>query len=98
MKNVISLRDVEDMARKGQDLRSLPLDAILTPSAREFLHDLEMDGGGAAGKNSAAGSGKNSQPAKPLTSKSPKSELVGFFNSPYALSLKEQLCDIGRRL
>ena len=33
MKSVISLRDVEDMLRKGQDLHGLPGDAILTPSA-----------------------------------------------------------------
>ena len=100
MKNVISLRDVEDMVRKGQDLRGLPADAILTPSAREFLHDLEMDGGGtsaASGKNSPA-AGKLSPPARPLTSKSPKAELEAFFKSAYAHDLKEQLCDIGRRL
>jgi L-fuculose-phosphate aldolase len=100
MKNVISLRDVEDMVRKGHDLRGLPSDAILTPSAREFLHDLEMDGGGTSapsGKNSAA-TGKPSPPARPLYSKSPKSELEAFFKSAYAQDLKEQLCDIGRRL
>ena len=36
--------------------------------------------------------------AKRLTSKSSKSELEAFFNSPDALNLKEQLCDIGRRM
>src|ERR1041385_1794234 len=98
MKNVISLRDVEDMVRKGQDLRTLPADALLTPSAREFLHDLEMDGRGASPAKNSPTSGKLSPPSKPLNSKSPKSELEAFFKSAYAHDLKEQLCDIGRRL
>jgi len=33
-----------------------------------------------------------------LNSKSPKAELDAYFNSPAAHELKEQLCDIGRRL
>jgi L-fuculose-phosphate aldolase len=100
MKNVISLRDVEDMVRQGQSLQNLPADVILTPSAREFLHDREMNGGGgeAALKNATFVSGKLTPPAKPLTASSSKAELEAFFNSPYALNLKEQLCDIGRRL
>ena len=102
MKKVISLRDVEDLVRQGQSLHHLPEDTILTPSAREFLHDLEMNGGGKAGGSAAgapsASPDKLAPPAKPLSSKSPKPELEAFFNSPYAHSLKEQLCDIGRRL
>src|SRR5207248_10351236 len=39
-----------------------------------------------------------SAPAKPLSSKSPKSELDAFFNSAYCRDLQEQICDIGRRL
>jgi len=105
MKNVISLRDLEEMLRQGEDLRSLPAEAILTPSARDFLRDLEWNGTGKAKQASAsaeagkpAGSGKPQPPAKPLTSKSPKAELEGFFNSPYCRDLKQQICDIGRRL
>ena len=33
-----------------------------------------------------------------MNSKSSKAELEAFFNSPYAQSLKEQICDMGRRL
>ena len=102
MKNVISLRDVEDMVRKGQSLQDLPADAILTPSAREFLHDLEMNGGGkadlVAARTSSVAPDKLTPPAKPLSSKSSKSELETFFNSAYCHNLKEQLCEIGRRL
>src|SRR4029078_6994136 len=37
-------------------------------------------------------------PSKPLSSKSSQAELEALFNSAYALDLKEQLCEIGRRL
>jgi len=37
MKNVISLRDVEDLVRKGQGLHNLPADAILTVNTAPFL-------------------------------------------------------------
>jgi L-fuculose-phosphate aldolase len=99
MSKVISIRDLQDMVQNGQDVKNLPADAIITPSARDFLHDLQMNGtkNGANNSNSTGG-GKLSAPPKNLTSKSPKSELEAFFNSPYAQNLKEQLCEIGRRL
>lgn len=102
MSRVISVRDIQELIRSGQGAGSIPADAILTPSARDFLHDLETNG---AAKNGAAKNGSNSSnggplspPSKKLNSKSPKAELEAFFNSPYAHGLKEQLCDIGRRL
>jgi len=96
MRNVISLKDLEQMVRNGQSLSSLPADAILTPSAREFLQDREINPSANAGTSAAQGI--TGAPTKLLTSKSSKAELEAFFNSPYALGLKEQLCDIGRRL
>jgi L-fuculose-phosphate aldolase len=103
MSQVISIRDLQDMVRDGRDVKNLPADAIITPSARDYLHDLQMNGvknGAASAKpaGSAAGGDKFSPPAKKLDSKSSKAELEAFFNSPYAQNLKEQLCDIGRRL
>ena len=44
MKQVISVRDLEEMLRNGKDVRSLPADALLTPSARDFLRELETSG------------------------------------------------------
>ena len=44
MKTVISVRDLEEMVRSGKDVRSFSDDVILTPSARDFLHDLSMNG------------------------------------------------------
>jgi L-fuculose-phosphate aldolase len=102
MKQVISVRDLEDMQRSGRDLRKLPDDAILTPSARDFLHDYEINGkpdsNGSTAKAAIVADGKLAAPAKPLSSKSSKADLEAFFNSPYCHNIKEQICDMGRRL
>ena len=102
MKNVISVRDLEERVRQGQDVLSLPAETILTPSARDFLRELEDGAGrkGAAGGAKAipAAGEKPQPPAKPLSSKSAKSELEALFNSPYGHDLKLQICEVGRRL
>src|SRR5881227_2648184 len=102
MKTVISARDIEELLAKGGSASSLPSDAIFTPSARDLLRDLESRNGRAVAKPAPpgeyAGNGKQSSPPKQLNSKSPKAELEAFFNSAYCQGLKEQLCDIGRRL
>src|SRR5579862_4132166 len=103
MKQVISVRDLEEMLRNGKDVRAVPEDAILTPSARDFLRDYEtgakvQTNGNGAARASAVSNGKPTPPAKPLNSKSSKAELEAFFDSAYALNLKEQICDMGRRL
>ena len=43
MKNVISIRDLQEMIRNGQSVKNLPADALITPSARDYLHELEMN-------------------------------------------------------
>src|SRR5512146_286026 len=101
MKQVISIRDLEEMVRDGRDIGSLPADAILTPSARDFLRALEMEKTPKASpnsRNSAAAAGKIQPPATPLSSKSSKAQLEAFFNSAYCHDLKQQVCEIGRRL
>lgn len=103
MKTVISARDIEELLRNGGDIKSLPSDALITPSARDLLRDLEMRGapksnGEVSKAKPAAPEKEIAPPAKPLNSKSPKAELEAFFNSPYCQNLKEQICDIGRRL
>ena len=92
MKTVISAKDIEELLRSGGDLKSLPSDAIYTPSARDLLRDRESHGS-ISGVRSVS-----SAPVPPLHSKSPNADLESFFNSPAARVLKEQLCDIGRRL
>ena len=107
MSKVISIRDVQDMIRNGQDVKSLPADAIITPSARDLLHELQMNGGGKPSAPATNGSSsavapvngeKLSPPAKTLSSRSPESELEALFNSPYVHSLKVQICEMGHRL
>jgi L-fuculose-phosphate aldolase len=93
MPAVITAKEVEDLIAKGGDPKSLPADAILTPSAKDAVRDYHHARRGAASTGSAS-----SSPAKPLSSKSSKAELEAYFNSPTAHALKEQLCDIGRRL
>jgi len=95
MRQVISIRDLEEMVRNGKDARALPAYALLTPSARDFLRDLEANGNSRAPSAQAA---KASPPAKPVTSKSSKAEIEAFFNSPQMDELKRQICDIGRRM
>jgi L-fuculose-phosphate aldolase len=99
MKTVISAKDMEELLRNG-NLQSLPADAILTPSARDLLRDAHNRRNGAP----QAASAQPAQPAAPapapksVTSKSSKAELEAFFNSPHCQALKEQICDIGRRM
>ena len=95
MKPIISLRDLEEMVRSGKDFRALAADAVLTPSARDLLRDLENP---APHKTATLESVRPQAPAKPVTSKSPKAEIEAFFNSPQVNEYKNQLCDIGRRL
>ena len=103
MKQVISVRDLEEMQRNGKDVRMLPEDVILTTSARDFLRDFETTGklfsnGSMAAKANVVSDGKLTPPAQPLSSKSSKAELEAFFNSSYCHNLKEQICEMGRRL
>ncbi len=94
MKPVISAKDIEDLLSNGGDPGGLPSDAIFTPSARDLLRDWRNR----PGRNGAAQVSAPAPPAKPLNSKSPKAQLDAFFNSPYCRKLKEQICEIGRRL
>ena len=95
MKQVISLRDLEEMVKNGKDIRALTADALLTPSARDFLRDREGQNGSLAANTALANA---PVVTKAVTSKSPKADLDAYFNSPHILALKQQICDIGRRL
>jgi len=94
MKPVISAKDIEDLLQKGGNIASLPADAIYTPSARDALRDLQN----AKNRPAAVAAAVAAAPAKPLNSKSPKAELEAYFNSPAAHRLKEDICEVGRRL
>lgn len=95
MKQVISVRDLEEMVRNGGDVRAVPSDALLTPSARDFLRDLEGNGVYKAGNGST-----ESRPTTPvkISSKSSKAELDAFFATPHVQQLKAEICEVGRRM
>ena len=101
MSRIISVRDIQNMVRNGQTV-TIPGDAIVTPSARDLLGELARNGKAkvAAAKDGSdsAGQAKTFPPVTKLNSKSPKSELEAFFRSPQAQSLKEQICETGRKL
>jgi len=94
LKQVISVKDLEEMLRVGKDVLTLPPDAVVTPSARDFLRDLEKS---AANKTDKV-QNPPVTPANPVTSRSTKAEIEAFFNSPAIHEYKLQLCDVGRRL
>jgi len=100
MRTVISARDIEQLLSNGGDLSSLPADAIITPSAQDLLRDIENRRTVRPSEAvvTAKPVGPVAPPSKVLSSKSSKSELEAFYNSAYCHGLKEQLCDIGRRL
>lgn len=104
MKQVFSLRDLEEMARNGRDVLALPADAILTPSARDFLRDRENGKAGAVngvvhqGKPAPLPPNDGASTLPRVSSKSSKAELEVFFQSPVLHALKEQICEVGRRL
>ena len=95
MKQIISVRDLEELVRSGKDLRSVPGDALLTPSARDFLREHDATG---AKQSGAAPASESSSAARTVSSRSSKNDLEGFFNSTPLRELKLQICDIGRRL
>ncbi|MEY4388152.1 MAG: hypothetical protein RLY20_3435 [Verrucomicrobiota bacterium] len=98
MSKVITARDVEELIQKGGSVSSLPSDAIITPSARDMIRDLENKAASTGSPVVSAAPAPLAPPSKKLNSKSPKAELEAFFNSPYAHSLKVQICEMGKRL
>jgi L-fuculose-phosphate aldolase len=107
MKQVISVRDLQEMLRHGQNIRVLPEDALLTPSARDFLRDYETNGRSqplpVAPTPRAAEAAPASAPTGALknhgvTSRSPRGQIEAFFNSPEIAAIKDRICEIGRRM
>jgi L-fuculose-phosphate aldolase len=97
MKNVISARDIEDLIRGGGSVKDLPADALLTPSAKDMLNDMDLGGNGFAASPAPTRATSVGTPMK-ISSKSSPAELEAFFNSPEINVFKEQICDIGRRM
>jgi len=96
MKKVYSARDIDELHRGG-GLGSIPSDAIITPSARDRMKEL---GAAKAKRNGspAKGGGSDGGIDQAVRANSPKADLERLFNCPAVHELKEQICEVGRRL
>ncbi len=100
MKQIISARDVEAVLAKGGDLGQWPSDAILTPSAKDLIR---ARGTNPAPQATPAASNGVAQAAANVTqlgvtASSSAADLEAFFNTAEMHDLKEQICDVGRRM
>ena len=86
MKTVISAKDIEQLLRNGGDVQGLLADAILTPSARDRLREME---GPASYKASASGATAASD--KPVTSKSAKDTQGVLVSGIYGTELQPEV-------
>jgi L-fuculose-phosphate aldolase len=103
MKPVISARDIQELIRTGADLSQVADGAILTPSAREMLRDALESGPTrqpVAAKPAApvAPAAKPGAPMAAPKASASSAEIERYFNSPEIHKLKEEICDIGKRL
>ena len=96
MKKVYSAKDIDDLHRGG-GLGNIPADAILTPSARDRMNELGVERGKRNGSPVKSGVNDDGIDSS-IRASSPKADLERLFNSPAVQALKEQICEIGRRL
>ena len=96
MKKVYSAKDIDELHRGG-GLGNIPSDAILTPSARDRMNEL---GVARAKRNGSPAKGGDSDGGidPSIRASSPKADLERLFNCPAVHELKEQICEVGRRL
>ena len=102
MKKVYSVKDIDDLHRGG-GLESIPADAVITPSARDRLNELNISRvkrGGNSISTAASNTGELDEHGidQSVRANSSKADLERLFNSPAVHELKEQICDVGRRL
>lgn len=94
MRKVISARDIEELIRNGGDTAAIPADALITPAARDLLKGLESGNGSLRGGTRPA----LASPGKEAGAAGTGSDLERLFHSPEIRELREQICDVGRRL
>jgi L-fuculose-phosphate aldolase len=102
MRKVITAREAEELLRKGE---SAPADAILTPSARDVLQGHVRLGGPTGARPTPAPAAPKEFVVpdyefkwKPGSDPKTTAQVERFFNSPAIQTLKERICDIGRRI
>lgn len=93
MKQVISAREVQELIRRGEAL-VFPKDALITPAARDLIR---AQGQGVA-KSDASALVKPSSASSPIGARGAKGSMEALYYSPEVEKLREEICDIGRRL
>ena len=96
MKKVYSAKDIDELHRGG-GLGNILSAAILTPSARDRMNEL---GVAKAKRNGSPAKGGDSDGGidPSIRARSPKADLERLFNCHAVHELKEQICEVGRRL
>lgn len=101
MKKVYTAKDIEALVAQGQCVKSIPKDAVLTPSARDAIRELKKK----APAKPAAPAGKKDPVVPDYEFKwtpggDPKTPeaIEAYFNSPELQVIKERMCDMGRRI
>jgi L-fuculose-phosphate aldolase len=103
MKKVYSVKDIEELHRGG-GLENIPSNAVITPSARDRLNELDVKLVKRSGGRVSAATSKNNGALdengidQSVRANSSKTDIERLFNSPAVHELKEQICDVGRRL
>jgi L-fuculose-phosphate aldolase len=103
MKKVYSVKDIDELHRSGA-LGSIPANAVITPSARDRLNELGVERAKRAGGSPVRAVSSSAGPVddrgidQSVRANSPKADLERLFKSPEVHELKEQICDVGRRL
>lgn len=98
MKQIVSARDVEALLQKGTSLSSLPGDAILTPSARDLVRAHQAGGSSGASPLDGLSGAVAKVSTGSVSASSSEADLQAFFNTAEMHELKEQICDVGRRM
>ncbi|MGF1530244.1 MAG: class II aldolase/adducin family protein [Puniceicoccaceae bacterium] len=109
MSKLYTAKDLESMIERGQCLSALPSDAKLTPMARDLLRQKQMvreSSGKEQPLTAASPSPRIHEPVLPdaeynwVPGSDPKTaaELERFFYSPAIQTLKERICQIGKRI
>ena len=105
MSKLYTLKDLETIAAKDPTLAEVPSNALLTPSARDFLKARRQ--GSPARRAMATASAPT--PAAPIvpdyeyrwtpgTDPTTPAAIEAFFHSPAIHTLKQRICEMGRRM
>lgn len=103
-KRVYTEKDIQSLLGSGKSVADLPAGIILTPSARDLLKG--QPGGTTASRSSGTKSAASADPILPNYTyfweqhedPTTPAEIAAFFKSPQIETLKQRMCDIGRRM